>query len=104
MGGFAQDPATNRSCSYPEGVSGGKSAWNCTCMEEGNQTDTTSHAVNPGGCFDYADDDPLFKSIHGARPYKTKSSLMIFAALQVFRRVLLVLVIEPDRSVPSLED
>ena len=34
-------------------------------MEEGNQTDVTSHAVNPGGCFDYADDDPLFKSIHG---------------------------------------
>ena len=64
---------SRRTCSYPAGVGGGKSAWNCTCMEEGNQTDVTSHAVNPGGCFDYADDDPLFKSIHGGEACMCKS-------------------------------
>jgi hypothetical protein len=64
---YTQDPATNRTCSYPDGVSGGKSKWNCTCMEEGNQSATARHPTHPGGCFDYADDDPLFKRLvpHG---------------------------------------
>ena len=64
-GVYTSDPATNRSCTYPKGAAGGKSAWNCTCMEEGNQTDTAPHAANPGGCYDYADDEPLFKNIRG---------------------------------------
>ena len=34
-------------------------------MEEGNQTDTAPHAANPGGCYDYADDESLFKNIRG---------------------------------------
>ena len=59
-------PATNRSCTYPEGVGSPESSWNCTCIEEGNETDTTPHPTSgPGGCFDYADDDPLFKNIRG---------------------------------------
>ena len=64
-GVYTSDPATNRSCTYPGGVGGPRSSWNCSCMEEGNQTDTHAHPQNPGGCFDYADDDPWFKSIHG---------------------------------------
>jgi len=50
-------------------------------MEEGNQTDVTSHAVNPGGCFDYADDDPLFKSIHGGEACMCKISRPAGSAL-----------------------
>ena len=43
-------------------------------LQEGNQTDTVHHAVNPGGCFDYADDDPLFKSIHGGAGLATAAA------------------------------
>ena len=32
---------------------------------EGNETDTSPHPQEPGGCYDYDDRHPLFKNIHG---------------------------------------
>ena len=67
--GYTDDPATNHMCTYPEGVAGGVAAWNCTCMEEGNQTHPSPHhaaAQNPSPCYDVHDDYPMFKHVLGA--------------------------------------
>ena len=58
--GYTADPATNKTCTYPAGMPP-----NCSCFEEGNETDTHPHPQDPGGCYDVQDDNPRFDRVLG---------------------------------------